>query len=174
MKKCGLDKNPSKFDFNALIKVPQELENTAVPVKVVETDEDARKLYIGYRYNVHVPMGTVLAITKEEAARRSDLYGATDWYRFRVNNWGTKWQPCNVEVHEKVLDKEMGHIIVSFDTAWTPAEPIARFLEKDGLVITGAYIEKGCDIKGYYLNNQGDFYFEEYEDEHGCSYSIEW
>ena len=50
-------------------------------------------------------------------------YGASDWYTWRVANWGTKWDAA-----ESGISADDGHkLIVWFDTAWAPPIP---WLEK--------------------------------------------
>ncbi len=42
-------------------------------------------------------------------------HGATTWYDWRIQNWGTKWNACDTEI------KENGdNVSVLFNTAWAP------------------------------------------------------
>ena len=47
-------------------------------------------------------------------------YGASNWYDWNNENWGTKWNACDTIVTEP---DEKGWCIVSFDTAWAQPEP---------------------------------------------------
>ena len=42
------------------------------------------------------------------------------WYWWRVNNWGTKWDACHVQITEE----EENYLEICFDTAWSPATPV--------------------------------------------------
>ncbi len=45
-----------------------------------------------------------------------------DWYKWSINNWGTKWNACNCSWNPPVEDEPYG--ILTFDTAWSLALPI--------------------------------------------------
>ena len=49
-------------------------------------------------------------------------YGATSWYHWCIDNWGTKWNACDAY---KASDN-----IVIFDTAWSCPEPIIQKLSE--------------------------------------------
>lgn len=83
---------------------------------------------------------------------------ATDWYDWRVDNWGTKWE---VEAN---LDSEHDETSVSiwFDSAWSP--PVAaydsffkRMNELDRPIeIRAQYIEWGDSYCGEYVNGSDE------------------
>ncbi|TYG35277.1 hypothetical protein FW755_09325 [Lonepinella koalarum] len=68
-------------------------------------------------------------------------YGCTNWYDWACEYWGTKWngQLCNIEEFNC-------HIIVHFDTAWTPPEPcfaeLCKVFPEYFMVLS--YYEQGC------------------------------
>lgn len=41
------------------------------------------------------------------------------WYKWNNENWGTKWDACDVEIE----DVDDSHIVYKFQTAWSPADP---------------------------------------------------
>jgi hypothetical protein len=43
-------------------------------------------------------------------------YGATTWYDWRINHWGTKWNSSNL--------RRIDNDTIAFDTAWSDPEPI--------------------------------------------------
>jgi len=46
----------------------------------------------------------------------------SNWYRWNVDNWGTKWDACNVEkIYHGVTSLEY-----TFDTAWSPPLPVLQ------------------------------------------------
>lgn len=51
-------------------------------------------------------------------------YGATDWYDWACNNWGTKWNACEAEV----CRESPTECWIYFDTAWSLPQPILRKL----------------------------------------------
>lgn len=53
-------------------------------------------------------------------------YSASTWYDWAIQNWGTKWNACDVNVS----DNENRSADISFDTAWSYAYPILRKLAK--------------------------------------------
>lgn len=59
------------FDFNKVVPMPKEIEDTID----LEYDE-----------------------TSEEAKRLLEKYGARDWYEWGVENWGTKWNSDETEI----------------------------------------------------------------------------
>lgn len=75
--------------------------------------------------------------------------GHADWYSWRIQNWGTKWNAYSVDL-ERTDDTT---VELKFDTAWSPPEPIfAAIAEKfPDLRIIGACFDEGwnfaCGIK---------------------------
>ena len=111
-----------------------------------------------------------LCVSEEDHRRRTTLYGASDWYEWRRNNWGTKWEAYDQQ-HEE------GSLVYEFNTAWTSPIEVIKYLSKkfptsvfgveyadedlgnncgsysikDGLVI-GSHngdLEYACNIWGY-------------------------
>ena len=53
--------------------------------------------------------------------------GKTDdrWYRWNIDNWGTKWDAYNTDIHDYGTS-----IVMSFQTAWAPPVEVAQELRK--------------------------------------------
>ncbi len=45
-----------------------------------------------------------------------EKYGASDWYGWRLKNWGTKWDTTDAEL----TTWEKHELIYNFETAWSP------------------------------------------------------
>lgn len=76
--------------------------------------------------------------------------GYKDWYSWRVDNWGTKWDI----MHPKIInfDTTYGELEVHFDTAWSPPISVYKqFHEKyDEFDIQVFYREDGVQLCGYF------------------------
>jgi len=89
------------------------------------------------------------AKTKKEKLERMRLqveYGASNWYDWRTENWGTKW-----DLNEFYgVDRKDDTISFGFSSAWAP--PIGAyqyFLEQNQTCSLKAYYyEGGCDFMG--------------------------
>ena len=66
-----------------------------------------------------------------------------------IKSWGTKWDPCEVELFENSMNK----IEITFKTAWSPPiEWIKKCFDKydDVKAVKIYYCECGCDFYGVY------------------------
>jgi hypothetical protein len=92
-----------RFTFNILHPTPKALEADFAPLPKLgnETDEEY----------------------KARLAENVRLYGAEDWYRWHIDNWGTKWD-CSSTYVDELNDTNLN---VHFNTAWSP--PV-EWLEK--------------------------------------------
>ena len=80
------------------------------------------------------------------------------WYDWRCNNWGTKWPACEVEITQDDED----FLEITFDTAWSPPEPICEALRSKYECKDGKSYSDGRFIS---VN-----WFYELEGEEGCGY----
>ena len=73
--------------------------------------------------------------------------GDQDWYMWRVNNWGTKWDITDVYIDNA---DEADSIEFSFSTAWAPpVEAFTAWAMGDGRVqFSLEYWEPGCGFVG--------------------------
>ena len=123
----------NKFDFNAIVKMPEELLETVSPTKVFETQEEVNTEN-ERRQGVWKNKQTA-AILKSEADRRMKEYGALNWYDWAYANWGTKWNAYEV----KLIDWSDTKLVVDIQTAWDTPHEIWRKLEEDGFGVVGIY-----------------------------------
>lgn len=74
--------------------------------------------------------------------------GATDWYEWSIENWGTKWNAYDDEVLED-------DTVARFDTAWSHPFPVVKQLSRDHPddVIAVVYADEdlGCNFGAYFI-----------------------
>lgn len=138
-----------KFTFNILHPLPKALEGGFSPLPKLEGEDDTQY--------------------KERMAENVRLYGAEDWYRWHIDNWGTKWDASSTCVEE--LDDN--NFDLKFNTAWSPpidwfekVIPMYPQLEFDLI-----FDEESQDYCGRMTGNEGEIdlqvgkpYFTDYED----------
>jgi len=81
------------------------------------------------------------------AGLREKMYGASNWYEWSINNWGTKWGAYDVDAN---LDMgEFGDSVqVRFQTAWSLPEPI--FAELAELYPELTFEIRCCEEGGFF------------------------
>ena len=81
---------------------------------------------------------------------------AVNWYDWRVNNWGTKWD-VDTEGLEFIDNGDGTGVITGyFDSAWSPPiEAYNTFLDMmDGCSLEATYEEGGMDFAGIYEDGE--------------------
>ena len=75
-------------------------------------------------------------------------YGYNDWYNWRVNNWGTKWDAAE----SFIADNEDELFSVDYDTAWAPNTAWVQYVAKlfPTLKFSLVFEEAGMDFCGLY------------------------
>jgi hypothetical protein len=111
------------FDFNKLIPMPELLRHTGSGLHTFDGVEH-RTWYIinpditfldpGYDKNER-------PFTPEEKAALAEI-GADNWYDWAIENWGTKWNACNVEIDD--ISEADNSLEIAFETAWSPPFPV--------------------------------------------------
>jgi hypothetical protein len=142
--------NHEQITFENIFPTPEALVNLTSPTRA-EEGETEEQFELRNKTNL-------------------ELYGATDWYNWRWQNWGTKWDSCDTFYIDNKKDYELK---IGFSTAWAP--PIG-VLEKIGelypeLEITCYYMEEGVGFCGMFYTHDGMSSDEEgeilYRDEEG-------
>ena len=110
--------------------------------------------------------GPIAKTKKEKLARqiRKLEFGAENWYDWRLNNWGTKWELCEFYGVDRqyLTEQSEGESTISFafSSAWSP--PIGayeKFLENNSnCFIRAYYYEGGCDFMGLWEDGVDDCY----------------
>ena len=114
--------NETDFDFDAILPMPPELED----VDWSEAEE----------------MNDIIR------ARYKKEHGSDNWYDWRVNNWGTKWNSYNCEI----VEHEDDYVVYTFDTAWGPPTGVIEALREQcpDFSISAFFDEPGMQEAGYY------------------------
>ena len=128
------------------------------------------------------PMPTELEGTTSPAPKEGEpqplVDGVDNWYDWRVENWGTKWE---VDVDNLELSDDGTTITGWFDSAWAP--PIHAYeyflTDNEDCSISSLYYEGGMDFAGKWEDfadmtvTPGDFTADEMEDPNsGLIYDI--
>ena len=109
------------FDFNNVIPMPKELENTLVPVPDPETFKNRRL---------------------------RKLYGTDNWYDWKRSKWGTKWNSYNGKIDYEDDEYIVYRFDTAWSP---PEPVIQALREKfEEVNITAFFDEPGMEIAGYY------------------------
>ena len=81
-------------------------------------------------------------------------HGYASWYDWCVENWGTKWDLCEVSIERH----DEHRATLNFDTAWSP--PLAAYekLMEMGFEIEAFYYEPGMSFAGIWENGTDDLF----------------
>ena len=80
-------------------------------------------------------------------AANKDKYGHTDWYDWRCEKWGTKWDVRDIEYYDG------GDCIeLRFETAWSPPIPIYEEMERLGYHVKAKYGDEMTNFVGDWSN----------------------
>ena len=106
------------------------------------------------------PIAKTKAEKNARQARKLE-FGAENWYDWRVNNWGTKWEVCEfygVDRQHLNDSPDESTISFAFSSAWSP--PIGayeQFLsDNDNCSLKAWYYEGGCDFMGCWDNGDDE------------------
>lgn len=91
-----------------------------------------------------------------------------DWYNWRVNNWGTKWDVSLEGLEYNEVDEDTAEITGWFDSAWAPPIGVYEvFAEQfDNCSLEASYYEPGMDFAGFWSNENGDEFCEDLHGEY--------
>ena len=144
---------PNWCDNSIKIKGPKD--------KIKKIWDEAHKEDKGLLSAVY-PMPEALEGTTSPAPKEGTpqplVDGFDNWYDWRVQNWGTKW---DITLHDgdhglKFIDREDGEAEINgwFMSAWAPPTgAMDKLLEKNNDIdVSMYYYEGGCDFAGHYDN----------------------
>jgi hypothetical protein len=135
---------------------------------VIGKSEEVERFYNSFKdtnefFENNIPTPKELADVKatfskpsdsEESNRLFEKYGATDWYYWRINNWGTKWDISELQLTEEDDNgkENLKYYCFRFDTAWSPPEEGIRKLSElyKDVLFHLQFEEPGMCFEGYY------------------------
>ena len=88
------------------------------------------------------------------------LLDGGDWYEWRLDNWGTKWDIY--DTHCTRIDANT--LSMTFYTAWSPPFPIYDKLTDMGFEVNARYIDEGWMYIGEYNSDGDHVHFDNVED----------
>ena len=107
-------------------------------------------------------LSAIAPMPKELEGTTAPSEDGNDWYNWRVNNWGTKWDITDEGLD--FIDHEDGTAEITgwFDSAWAP--PVGAYEkfcdDMDNCSLEASYYEPGMDFGGFWENGN-DIYFED-------------
>ena len=113
------------------LKIDTDSRATLNNIISVLTNEEGR-----VTFNKLIPMPKALENTRAtfphdvNDAHKSNLkknYGAVDWYEWRMNNWGVKWDASESEIFGGLDDE----VTLTFKTPWGPPEQFMKTLSRE-------------------------------------------
>lgn len=87
-----------------------------------------------------------------------------DWYSWRCNNWGTKWD-FGLEEYGEPAKVENDAVCISFNTAWSPPIEFFDKLYSLGYNVHASYWEPGMGYCGLYKDGIDNYIGYEDHDE---------
>lgn len=135
--------NDMDFTFEGLWPTPPELLEQTAPsmYRGDEKDVEAQKEYLA------------------KVKLLEETYGYTDWYNWRIANWGCKWDCSEAYIGQNNSDS----MSVQFDTAWSPPIGWVKYVSKlyRDLNFKLSYSEPGMGFCGVYgIEDNLEFYDE--------------
>lgn len=130
---------------------PKQLNKLLKKIEVTKSEATHHEKKTKFSFNNVIPMPT-------------ELYENEGWYSWRNANWGTKWN-ANVE-YETTSNWENGEVVIEFNTAWSPPDPIIKTLVKEfpKLYFHHRYYEESNAYWGSFSYDKGEC-VERYEGE---------
>lgn len=133
------------FTMNILLPCPTVLDEMTSPVmwRGEKDDTEGEKKF------------------NEQVAELQQKYGHTDWYSWRLANWGTKWDTSDASIME-----EDGQFVVHYNTAWGPNSEWVHYVSTlyPTLEFRLSYDEPGVGFCGCYVVKNGGEDFESLEE----------
>ena len=161
-KKVCLDKEVNgkevPFSFDAVIHMPKALNipessDTKWGIDYIKGD-NIKKAEIEKRLGNDKKRLKEIISQGKKALKNLEKYGYMTWYDWCIDNWGTKWDACDVSVNE-----DTNHVWLYFDTAWsTPFNVMQHIAQRFHLEVSVDYADEdlGCNCGQYEFGDDGE------------------
>ena len=131
---CG---SSNKYDIYTYLS--NKGEKTVAQILTENNEKDLKEM-LGFSFSSVTEMLNQMAsefldMAKDDISKSYDAgkqlvnnyteHGATTWFDWRCQNWGTKWNACNTEITDKGDD-----VVLRFNTAWDPPIGVLGELSK--------------------------------------------
>jgi hypothetical protein len=134
-----------------------EDKETIKKVREFIRPEGSECFYIDFAAIVPPPENMFTDDLSKEDRERCAEQGIPNWYDWQRKHWGTKWNAYN----EDLRDESDSTLVLRFDTAWSPPEPVIAalrakleemFPEEDGyeVYVAGSWVEEGYQSAGVF------------------------
>ena len=145
--KALVQSDDTAFDFGKIIPIPESLLVESGGMESIAIEMASSVPYSIARENAREKMQKILPYTAthqtktviSELKTEDDVialgkvylenkkkYGYADWYDWCCNNWGTKWNACNVSISNESATS----LTYDFDTAWSEPTPVLQALSE--------------------------------------------
>jgi len=132
--KTSIIEDGERFTFNGVVPMPKELD---IPSRFPKTKE-----------------------LEELENANIEKYGHPNWYDWRCEKWGTKWDAIDTYLNSEIHND---YVMITFDTAWSP--PLSYYealtMKYPLLTIDVQYEECGMDFAGEISYYDGEVQSEE-------------
>ena len=164
------DDTPPGFHLDKVLPTPPELLEIGAPTKTFSTQEECDEWNERFPSVLAEAAIKYRAITEERHASLTKKYGAVNWYEWATSNRGTKWNIEPIELDSDMIEEhhhftEYGKyaLIIEFETAWAPPEPVAKLMSEGWpFTVVIIYCEVGVGFCGYTAYHAGFTKAEEF------------
>ena len=163
----GQDKLQENFRFNNIKTLPQELDGTRSPSRIVSQETYDKYTELEKKHNIKDSQdvvrlhkeGTITeeerdmlwqeGITQEMSDKLVSEYGYDNWYDWQVHHWDTKWD-IDEKLEIQYTDESSATLL--FQTAWSPPEAIVYKLQEmfPDITFYGGYVGEGWEYAGVF------------------------
>ena len=145
------------FDFSKVMPMPAALRDIHTGSNKIDGVD-----YTAWRTEGEGDDAKSIGLSTDDLLALQEEYGASDWFEWANQHWGTKWGACDSFVMD---DGEQ--LTYDFDTAWGPAEPFINTLcsQFPTLSLLYMYAEPGMSFGGTIRYENGEQV--EFESAHG-------
>lgn len=121
----------------------------------IEHEDRAKVMEFVHAYKEGKACEHYLPVPKRDDGELSD-----DWWDYRVENWGTKWDigSDNNESHGLNPTVVGNQASMEFDSAWSPPIGLYERLVELGFKIEASYWEPGMDFAGRWIDSIDEYY----------------